>query len=182
MDVAELQAWLGTHLRDLVRFVDYEATIDDERLVDTLKSWFGGVRWHQSGHRFAHLGHDGRGGQFAVWVRPGAEAPHPVVLLGSEGGRGVLVGTPLAWAQVLAHGVSVQDFREPATMQAGGAWALSDGADAEERDIARQALERYRSAVAAELGPLPSFEALTADLDALNAELGSFVDAHNEYV
>ncbi len=182
MDEAALQAWLTAHIGDLMMFLDYEASIDDERLTDTLQSWFGGTRWHESGHRFIHLGQDGSGGQFAVWVRPGASAPHPVVVLGSEGGRGVLVGSPTAWAQVLAHGVSIDDYNEPAVLHAGKAWSLSDGVGEDERAEAQEALATYRAAVETELGPLPPFEELTAGLDSVNDEFGAFVDAHNEYL
>lgn len=182
MDIPTLQAFLATHIGTLHTFLDYEASIDDDRLDDTLKAWFGGTRWHHSGHRFAHLGIDGRGGEFAVWIRPGAEAPHPVVVLGGEGGRGVLVASPAAWAQVLAHAVHIDDYADPAKMTANGSYALSDDAGECEREDAEEAVAKYRAAVTAELGPIPAFDTLTAGLDALNVEFGAFVDAHNEYL
>jgi len=179
MTPMELQDWLTEHIDRIVAFVDYEPTIEsEEELAETFGYWFGSGRWAEAGHRFVHLGIDGTGGQFAVWLRKGAQAPHPVVLFGSEGGRGVLATTPARWAQILAHAPTIDDYEEPASLSAEGNWMLDPGeSDPDEVEEARGLLAEYRAAVEARFGPLPALDELTAGLAELNAEFIAWIEA-----
>lgn len=177
MNPEQLQAWVQTHIDDLFRFMDYEPTVDDEELVDTLGSWLDNDGW-ASDDRFVHLGIDGTGSQVAVWVRAQDEQ-RPVVFFGSEGGLGVLTATPEAFALALAHAPYFEAFEEPARLE-GQDDPLADKDD-EEREEVRAALERYRAAVRKDLGEAPALSELTAGLDELNRELREWVKARSPH-
>jgi len=168
----ELQAWLTQHCGAIMYFMDYEATIEsDESLSQTLDAWFNSDAWRASGHRFIHLGIDGRGGQFALWVAPESTPPYPVVLFGSEGEVVVLCANPQAWAQIIAHAPGVNDFEEPARVV-----PADDDDDPDEE--AAEALERYRRAVNDHFGTYASLDDLTRGLDALNTRFLAWINAH----
>ena len=69
MTPEELQEWLDKYFIEISIFMDYEASMDsEESLCSTLEYWFSDDSWKEGGHRFVHLGIDGRGSQFAALV------------------------------------------------------------------------------------------------------------------
>lgn len=202
MTPTDLQHWLTTHIDQIVRFLDYEPTIDtDEELADTLDAWLGGADWRGSGHRFVHLGIDGMGGQFAAWVRPedagdeknGESGEPPVVLFGSEGGRGVVARSPEAWAQIVAWAPFVDEYggdpgfgaedgeATPIPLEAESSWLLKDPMSPEEGEAAREALEEYRAALEERFGEMRPLEELAAGREALDAEFRTWVEKNVAY-
>lgn len=168
MTAEELQAWVDEHIDDIVCFMDYEPTIEtDEDLAGTLRYWFDREDWND-GQRFVHLGIDGMGSQFAAWVRPGSNET-PIVYFGSEGGRGVLVGSPRDWALALAYAPWIDEYPTD-----DGPAGLTEG---EVEDEAQEALESYRGALQARFGAVPSLEQLTSGLEDLNKEFLAWVES-----
>jgi len=177
MTPEQLQAWVQTHVDDLFRFIDYEATVDDDEFKDTMGAWLDNESW-ASDDRFVHLGIDGTGSQLAVWIRAQDEQ-RPVVFFGSEGGLGVLTATPEAFALALAHAPYFESFEEPARLDRQED-PLADKDD-DEREEASAALDRYRAAVHKHLGEPPALPELTKGLDALNGELLEWVKARSPH-
>jgi len=174
MTVDELRNWLEEHIDEIFAFMDYEATLrdDEEMMRDLGKYWFDGKEnWNPSNYRFVHLGHDGTGSDVAAWIRPGVDGPPPIVVFGSEGGTGVLTTSPLAWAQIVAHGVELDTYSEPACV---GKEEDHDR-DEEEEAEAQAGLTAYRKAVEARFGALPTLETLTSGLDELNAVFNGWI-------
>jgi hypothetical protein len=160
MDEKQLVAWLWQH-EDLVpRLMEFEVTRPTEDgFTAALRQGNrpgdpGWDEWNRPRYRFVHLGQDGSGGLFGVWLRPDADPPHPVIFFGSEGGHGVLASSPERWAQLVAYAPTVEEYPTPSSSKPG---------TAPDADLAA-----YRSAVEARLGPLPPFTALVNDLDPLN--------------
>ena len=178
MDTTELRAWLELHCMDVFAFMDYEPTLSsDDALAGTMDAWFGTDAWRATGHRFVDLGTEGSGSLFAAWIRPGAVEPFPVVLLGSEGGRGVLASSPARWAQLVAHAPLIDDCHEPASAVVRSDEELDEAFQRAAGRDPRASLRAYRDACAARFGPLPTRDDLTGGLDALNGELLAWVAA-----
>lgn len=170
MEGTALQQWVEAHCDSIISFMDYEPTPESEdELKSTLGSWLDNSDW-TSEDRFLSLGADGTGGLFVVWVRA-EDDRRPVLLLGSEGGFGVLTATPREFAMALAHGPWIDDFEEPASLTAAGEETL----DEEERAAAEAAKAAYRTAVQAEFGAIPPLDSLTTGLDELNGLLRTWV-------
>jgi hypothetical protein len=190
MDTEALRGLLAEQVDSIFAFMDYEVVCDDADLASTLDAWLGSARWKESGHRFVHLGIDGSGGQFAAWIRPGAEEPHPVVFFGSEGGRGVLAASPGAWAKMLASWITVNEYDysgpdeddsphdRPSTVSARGVY---DHDDPDDIARAKAALAGYRTAVEAKLGATPSLERLQEGASELNPEFLAWVEQHVDH-
>jgi len=162
----DARAWLSEHAAAIRAFTDYDpAPCSDRSLRDDLRHhWFRAAEWNAPGYRFRSLGGTGTGGLLALWVRPGADGPHPVVFFGSEGGYGVLVATSERWLQALAHGPMIREHASPARLVRDN-WMLDEPGEA-----ATEALAAYRSAVVERRGQLPALEVLTGELDALQQE------------
>jgi len=124
------------------------------------------------------LGHDGSGGNVALWLKPRETNATPVVFFGSEGGAGVLTTSPRAFAQALAYGPHLKEYEKgnldaPSRLSLEDNW-FSDG-DPEEVAAAKKALARYRSATEERLGHLPPFESLIAIPPAVQAEFRNWL-------
>lgn len=171
MEDRKLIDLLRHHTATIWQFMEFEVTVaSDADLAELLGgAWFDDSEWNEPGYRFSPVGQDGCGGQFAVWIRPEAPAPHPVVFFGSEGEHGVLTASLEAWVQAIAYGPGLSYRTEPVSLKVDENWKL------EERPPAHEALAGYRRAVEAELGPVPGLDALTSDIDALNAEFCAWV-------
>jgi len=68
---------------------------DEASTRQALGNWFGSDRWAADGTEFLQFGLDGTGGMYLLWGYPDLEGEPPVVILGSEGGAG-LIATSLA--------------------------------------------------------------------------------------
>lgn len=173
----ELQKWLDEQFDEIFRFMEYEPSIDsEEQLATTLGYWFGNDEWKEGGHRFLHLGIDGAGGQFAIWLRPGFQDPHPVVYLGSEGGAGVVASSPENWALSIAHAPGLNEYPTaggPATLEPELNYLLDE--EGEEGEEAKEALARYRTAAEERFGAIPELSKLTGDLDELNQQFAAWM-------
>lgn len=177
MDLADLRALLEEHAHTIFAFMDYEPTLaTDDHLAATLGFWFGSPRWAETGHRFVHLGSDGTGGQIAAWIRPGAQPPHPVVLFGSEGGRGVLAASPADWARIVAHASFIDDYDTPASATPYRAYLDEKQYSPEDVARARLHLDAYRAAVEDRFGSIPPLEELIDELEDLNAVFLAWVE------
>ena len=181
MNAEEIQDWLLEHARDISAFTDYEIEFNAEASLRLIleRHWFRDPEWNEPGYAFISLGHDGSGGEVAVWLRPRETDATPVVFFGSEGGAGVLTTSPLALAQALAYGPLVHEYEKgnldaPSRLSLEDNWCLSDGGP-EQVEVARNALARYRLATEERLGPLPPFESLIAIPPAMQAELRNWV-------
>ncbi len=177
MDLPALRTFLEEHAHTIFAFMDYEPTLESEQaLARTLGFWFRDDGWAATGHRFVHLGIDGTGGQIAAWIRPGAEPPYPIVLFGSEGGRGVLAATPADWVRVIAHAPFIDDYVHPATATTYSAMLDENEHSPEQVARAQHHLDIYRDAVEDLLGALPPLEQLIDGLDELNREFSAWMN------
>jgi hypothetical protein len=181
MNAEDLQAWLLEHAADISAFTDYEIELNaEESLRQNLeRHWFRDPRWNKPGYAFISLGHDGTGGEVALWSRPRETDATPVVFFGSEGGAGVLTTSPRAFAQALAYGPLVQEYEKgnldaPSRLSLEANWLLSDG-DPEQVEVAKNALARYRLATEERLGHLPLFETLVTIPPSVQAEFRNWV-------
>jgi hypothetical protein len=160
----------ATHIN---RFADYEVALGSEpdAASDLGEYWFAEEGWNAPDYRFVPLGIDGSGGLFAVWLRPGASEPHPVVFFGSEGEYGVLTASILGWVQALAHGTGVAYRGDPPVR-------LSVDENDKLKDPSadvKVALASYRDAVERRFGPLPPLSSLVSGFDEASAEFCSWV-------
>lgn len=167
-DIPAVRGFLNEQAAKLASFLDFEPlTTDPERTAVMLDQWFDATVWRQTGHQLVHLGKDGTGSWFLAWLRPGANAgvapdELPVVFLGSEGLRGVLSPSPIAFAQVLAYGPGVESGGGAVNLQLGASPALKPSGGPERRGPVQSALAAYRAAVEKRFGPLPSFDTCTS--------------------
>lgn len=177
----ELIEWVLAHAAHLFAFTDYETTLSSEEDLRAVlgESWFRDADWNEPGYRFLHLGHDGTGGEVALWLRPGDERPPPVVFFGSEGGTGVLAPTPDAWAKALAYGPAIVEYADVETatsrLSIEENECLAADADPARKAEAEKHLDAYRRATIARFGPLPPFDELVAVDDADHRELHAWV-------
>ena len=173
MTPADLREWLEGHIGDIFTFMDYEATLqgDDEFRDELHEYWFAGDGPEDRGYRFVHLGHDGSGGQFAAWIKPGSPQI-PVVFFGSEGGVGVMVSSLERWPAVLTHAPWIsEEHDEPSSVTDVVSSALEDG-----DEEALEALERYRVAYTERFGPAPALSELLTGLGELNDEFRGWIE------
>ena len=179
MTLEEYAQWAEEHAGTMMSFMDFEASpFDDEDLTDTLNAWFADKNWSAAGHRFVSLGIDGTGGLFNLWIRAGApEGPHPVVLLGSEGGHGVLAADLKTFILQTAHAVFFSPYEEPACAEPHDGDFEDDDWDDDDDERPRAQHARYQAAVEAALGPIPPLAELTAGLEALNTAFCGWVGA-----
>ena len=182
MTPEELQEWLDNYLIEISMFMDYEPSIKtEESLRLTLEHWFADDAWKEGGHRFVHLGIDGRGSQFALWIRPGSEDEEPpVVYFGSEGGGGVIAASPKDWALAVAHAPGIDEYPSgggQSVLDPDGNWKIADDDPgfAAEREENLAHLETYRSAVEERFGAIPDLDELTDGLDELRSEFAALV-------
>ncbi len=180
MTTDELRSWLKEHCDTIVMFMDYEPYLEsEEELAETLGYWFDGSDWKTDGQRFVQLGADGTGSQFAAWIRDGV-AEIPVVIFGSEGGRGVVAKSCEDWAKIIAHAPSVDEYGDDdlAEIDVGFNFLLDeDENDPDELQEAKDALADYKQAVEARFGSLPAFEDLTTGLKPMSEEFGAWIDS-----
>lgn len=182
MAPAELQDWLVAQAEDIRCFTDFEPEDTSEHeLAHRLEAyWFRDAGWNQPRYHFVPLGHDGSGGQFALWTPSRAGATPCVVFFGSEGGRGVLAPSSIAFLQALGHGAMTVEYdrrnlHAPSRLATEDNWLLSDE-DVEKAASAREALLRYRAALEAVFGPLPPFAAVTTVPPGVQTEFCDWVD------
>lgn len=179
MDAKELQDWVQEHVDSIATFMDYEATVDDEEeFYDTLRYWFDNESWND-GQTFVHLGIDGTGSQFAVWIRPDAEPPHPVVFFGSEGSAGVLAASPEDFAMALAHGPGIDEYGSDYASFVEENYMLTDD-EPEFIEEAEAALAEYREAVVDRLKSYGALDEITSGLEGLNEEFDEWVQSRLE--
>jgi len=179
MTVQELVAWLEAH-EEIYSFMDYETTIETEKeLADTLGYWFGSKRWASDGDRFIHLGIDGTGSQFAMWLRPG-HTEGPVVFLGSEGGTGALASNCENWAKIIAHAPFIDENADDGEriVSADGNYKLDfENLTSEEVLESKEALQTYQTAILEHFGTLPELDELTSGLEEIHAEFQAWVES-----
>lgn len=170
--VQKLRAWIAEHQEDIWAFYDCEFVVQEELTPDTFFYW-----WIDSyvdvGYRFFAIGTDGSGGQLAVWIRPNQKGPPPLVFFGSEGEREVITDCAWNFPLLLAHA------RIP--VPSGPAWKNTylhdtDPRDAEYQKRAKESFARYRKAVAARFGKIPSWEELRGDVDELTVEFEAWLE------
>ena len=181
MNTKQIQDWLLENAADISRFTDYEIEFNTEDSLRQIleRYWFRDPMWNEPGYTFISLGHDGTGGEVALWLRPSEMEVTPVVFFGSEGGAGVLTSSPCALAQALAYGPIVQEYVKesldaPSRLSLEDNWLLSSDRP-EQVEVAKNALARYRLATEARLGHLPPFESLIAIPPAVQAEFRNWV-------
>lgn len=179
----ELTEWLREHAAQIFAFTDYEIALSSEEDLRAVlgESWFRDADWNEPGYRFLHLGHDGTGGEVALWLRPGDERSPPVVFFGSEGGTGVLAPSPDAWVKALAYGPAILEYADVETATSRLSIEeneyLAADADPAQKTEAEEHLDAYRRATIARFGSLPPFDELVAVDEADQRELKEWVTA-----
>lgn len=188
MNAVELQKWLSEHADEIFAFTDYEAIMGFQGdLCENLETcWFRDPCWNEPGYRFLPLGQDGSGGDVAIWLSPRPGNESCVVFFGSEGGRGVLTDSALAFAQALAYAPVITEYAK-ATLDAPSYLSIEDnwyfsGEIPDQAATARTAITTYRRAVEERFGPLPPFETLATVSADLQAEFCAWVSAVQERV
>jgi hypothetical protein len=143
-----------------VDFEPYGAFDSAEETTDWLRHWTGNRALDGDAYRV--FGQDGSGGRAALWcVRPGRPpTEQPVVLLGSEGERGVVAGNLSDFPWVPADGVGPLEVVEFEQYEGRPDPALTELADRHATIPRRTAREIVAEAQA-------EFPAFSDDLDTL---------------
>lgn len=178
MTPEELQSWLTSHEEPINSFMDYEIYFEaPSELVETIGMWTQNEKWNEDGTKFVHLGADGTGSMFLVWLKPG-ESTGPIAFLGSEGSYGILTKSPEDFAHAIAYGPEVdEDWDDGNSTLSESNWNLTEG-DQEDIDEAKEKLENYKNAAIKKFGALKSFNSISEEgLESHRAEFSKWLES-----